>query len=57
MELLFMRYLAACSRDDLLDLCMAIAEKNYPSGSLELSLLETCLEEHAAELTAVFSRL
>ncbi len=57
MELLFMRYLAACSKDDLLGLCMAIAEKNYPSGSLEFSLLETCLEEHAAELTAVFSRL
>jgi len=57
MELLFRRFLAACSKEDLLSLCRAIVEKNYAPGSLELSLLETCLEEHAAELTAVFSRL
>ena len=57
MELLFRRYLAACSKDDLLALCMAIAEKNYAPGSLEFSLLGTCLEEHAAELAVVFSQL
>lgn len=57
MEPLFRRYLAACSEEDLLSLCMAIAEKNYPPGSPEPSLPETCLEEHAAELAAVFSQL
>jgi hypothetical protein len=53
---LFQRYLAACSADDLLDMCRAIAVKTYPPGTPELALLETHLNEHAATLTEALSR-
>jgi hypothetical protein len=36
---------------------MGIAAKNYPAGSPERSLIETCLEEHAAGLAGVLSQL
>lgn len=57
LEPLFRRYLAASSEEDLVALCISIAEKNYPVGSPELSLLETCLKEHAAALAAAFGQL
>lgn len=57
LDLLFRRYLGACSEGDLQVLCMGIAAKNYPAGSPEHSLIETRLEEHAAGLAGVLSQL
>ena len=38
MDRLFRRYLAACSADDLLEMCGAIAATVFPPGSPERSL-------------------
>jgi hypothetical protein len=57
LDALLRRYLAACSGDDLLAMCAAIAAKNYPAGSAAYALIEGRLEEHAATLAGVLNRL
>ena len=54
---LFRRYLAACSSDDLLEMCLAVAAKAFPPGSPELALVEARIQSHAEMLSEVFGRL
>jgi hypothetical protein len=54
---LFRRYLAACSSDDLLEMCLAVAAKAFPPGSPELALVAARIQSHAETLSEVFSRL
>jgi hypothetical protein len=54
---LFRRYLAACSSDDLLDMCLAVATKAFPPGSPELAFVEDRIRSHAEMLLAIFGRL
>lgn len=53
---LFRRYLAACSTDDLLDLCNGIAQ-TYPPEAPETPVVKARLNEHAAALTRALGRL
>ena len=54
---LFRRYLAACSSDDLMEMCLAVATKAFPPGSKELALAEAHIQSHAEMLSEVFARL
>jgi hypothetical protein len=57
LEQLFRRYLAACTAEDLLDMCREIAATVFPPARPERLLLENRLPEHAAVLAGVLSRL
>ena len=57
LDRLFRRYLAACSAEDLLEMCRQIASTVFPQGSPERLLLENHLQEHAEILAVVHSRL
>jgi len=54
---LFRRYLAVCSSDDLLEMCLAVAAKAFPPGSPELALVEERIQSHAEMLSEIFGRL
>lgn len=56
LNLLFRHYLAACSAEDLLELCGAIAS-NYAPEAPEKPLVKARLREHAGALAAALSRL
>lgn len=53
---LFQQYLAACSADDLLDLCNGIAN-TYPPGAPETPVVKARLNEHAAALCDALNQL
>lgn len=53
---LFQQYLAACSADDLLDLCNGIAS-TYPPEAPETPVVKARLNEHAAALSDALGRL
>ena len=57
LDRLFRRYLAACSADDLLEMCGEIAATVFPLGSPERSLIKNRLPEHAEMLAGVLGRL
>jgi hypothetical protein len=53
----FIRYLAASSEADLLDLCRGIVAKTFHTDSPELPLVKSRLSEHAVDLAEAISRL
>ncbi len=57
LDKLFIRYLAASSEADLLDLCRGIVAKTFHTDSPELPLVESRLSEHSADLAEAISRL
>ncbi len=57
LEQIFRRYLAACSADELLEMCREIAATVFPPDRPERLLLENRLPEHADTLAGILSRL
>jgi hypothetical protein len=57
LDRLFRRYLAACASEELLDMCMAVATRAFPLESAEHALLKDRIQDHAAMLSEVLSRL
>ena len=57
LDVLFSRYLASCTEEDLLDMCQGLVAKTSSSGAPELPLVISRLPEHAAELAEAILRL
>jgi hypothetical protein len=57
LDLLFRRYLASSTEEDLLDMCRDIAAKTINLDSPEWPLVESRLPEHAADLAEAIRRL
>jgi hypothetical protein len=57
LDVLFSRYLASCTEEDLLDMCQGLVAKTFSSGAPELPLVISRLPEHAAELAEAILRL
>lgn len=51
LDVLFSRYLASCTEEDLLDMCQGLVAKTFSSGAPELPLVISRLPEHAADLS------
>jgi len=56
-DVLFSRYLGACTAEDILFLCTDLVEKTYPDGSAERCLVNAHVKEHAAALAVAFGWL
>jgi hypothetical protein len=57
LDVLFRRYLAASTEEELLDLCRGIAAKTISLDSPEYLLVKSRLPEHAADLAEAIRRL
>ncbi len=51
LDVLFSRYLASCTEEDLLDMCRGLAAKTFNADAPELPLVMSRLPEHAADLS------
>jgi hypothetical protein len=55
--LIFSRYVASCTKDELLEMSRGVAAKSFNADAPELSLVLSSLSEHAAGLSEAILKL
>jgi hypothetical protein len=57
LELIFSRYVASCTQDELLEMSRGVAAKSFNADAPELPLVLSSLPEHAADLSEAILKL